>query len=133
MGLTQPSLNPNSSSSHFPAMCCGAAHLWTLLNGALLWPDGSRLLHFLSNLHAQPSGCHRKAVKTFHCFCIAALFSQHCLTIAIFYRTAHFVYLLCRLHFPPFCCLFISRLFPPTRFMSKLGFLSLRHNMSRLC
>lgn len=56
------------------AMCFGAAHLWTLLNGALVWPDSSPLLHFPSNLPAQPSDCHRKAVKTFHSFCIAALF-----------------------------------------------------------
>lgn len=39
-----------SSISYFPVMCCGAAHLWTLLNGALLWPDSSLLLHFPSNL-----------------------------------------------------------------------------------
>lgn len=68
---TLPSISP---TSYFPAMCCGAAHLWTLLNGALVWPDSSPLLHFPSNLPAQPSGCHRKAVKTFHSFCMAALF-----------------------------------------------------------
>lgn len=122
-----------SPSSHSPAMCCGAAHLWTLLNGALVWPDSSPLLHFPSNLPAQPSDCHRKAVKTFHSFCIAALFPLHCLTIAIFYRTARFVYLFCHLHFFPLCCLFINRLFLPTRCMSKPGFLSSQHNMSRLC
>lgn len=133
MSLTQPSLHPHSPSSHSPAMCCGAAHLWTLLNGALVWPDSSPLLHFPSNLPAQPSDCHRKAVKTFHSFCIAALFPQHCLTIAIFYRIARFVYLLCRLHFFPLCCLFINRLFPPTRCMSNPGFPSSRHNMSCLC
>lgn len=89
-----------SPSSHSLAMGCGAAHLWTLLNRALVWPDSSPLLHFPSNLSAQPSDCHRKAVKTFPSFCITALFPQHCLTIAIFYCTARFVYLLCRLHFP---------------------------------
>lgn len=126
---------PLSLSSHSSAMCCGAAHLWTLLNGALVWPDSSPLLHFPSNLPAQPSDCHRKAVKTFHSFCIAALFLQQCLTIAIFYHTARFVYLLCCLHLPPhsLCCLFINRRFPPTRCMSKPGFLSSQHNMSCLC
>lgn len=95
------SLPPSSLSPPLipPAMCFGAAHLWTLLNGALVWPDSSPLLHFPSNLPAQPSDCHRKAVKTFHSFCIAALFPQHSLTIAIFYRTARFMYLLRRLHF----------------------------------
>jgi len=94
--------SPYIPTLHFlfsPTMCCGAAHLWTLLNGALVWPDSSPLLHFPSNLPAQPSDCHRKAVKAFHCFCIAALFPQHCLTIAIFYHTARFVYLLCHLFF----------------------------------
>lgn len=122
-----------SPSSHSLAMGCGAAHLWTLLNRAMVWPDSSPLLHFPSNLPAQPSDCHRKAVKTFHSFCITALFPQHCLTIAIFYCTARFVYLLCRLHFFRLCCLFINRLFPPTRCMSKPSFLSSQHNMSCLC
>lgn len=120
MCLTQPPPNPSSPScshSHSSAMCCGAPHLWTLLNGALVWPDSSPLLHFPSNLPAQPSDCHRKAVKTFHSFCIAALFPQHCLTIAIFYRTLRFMCLLRRLHFSPLCSLFINRLFPPTRCM----------------
>lgn len=31
-------------------MCCSAAHLWTLLKEALLWPDRSPLLHFPCNL-----------------------------------------------------------------------------------
>lgn len=101
MSLPQPSPLLHPPSSHSPAMCCGAAHLWTLLNGALVWPDSSPLLHFPSNLPAQPSDCHRKAVKTFHSFCIAALFPQHCLTIAIFYRTARFVYLLAVFIPPP--------------------------------
>lgn len=96
MSLTHPSLHPRTAPSHSPAMCCGAAHLWTLLNGALVWPDSSPLLHFPSNLPAQPSDCHRKAVNALHSFCIAALFPQPCLTIVIFYLTACFVYLLYR-------------------------------------
>lgn len=100
MRLADPSLHPHSSPSHSAAMCRAAAHLWTLLNGAVVWPDSSPLLHFPSNLPAQPSDCHWKAVKTFFSFCIAALFPQHCFTIAIFYRL---LYLLCNLHlfFPP--------------------------------
>lgn len=35
--------------------------------------------------------------------------------------------------FYPLRCLFINKLFPPTRCMSKLGFLSSRHNMFCLC
>lgn len=114
MSLTHLFLHPRMAPSHSLAMCCGAAHLWTLLNGALVWPDSSPLLHFPSNLPAQPSDCHRKAVRTFHSFCIAALFLQRCLTIAILYLTACFVHLLRRRpYFFSLCCLFINRLSPP--------------------
>lgn len=120
-----------SPPSHSPAKCCGAAYLWTLLNGALVWPDSNPLLHFPSSLPAQPSDCHQKAVKTFHSFCTAALFPQHWLTIALFYLTARFVYLLCHLHFflLSLFCLFISSLFH----LSLHGFHRTKQNMSCFC
>lgn len=122
------------STSYFPAMCCAAAHLWTLLNGALVWPDSSPLLHFLSSLPTQPSGCHRKAVKTFHSFCMAALFPSALPNNSNIFIAQHASRISCAVYiFYPLRHLFINRLFPPTRCMSKLGFLSSRHNMFCLC
>lgn len=82
-----------SSISYFPVMCCGAAHLWTLLNAALVWPDSSLLLHFPSNLPVQPSDCHRNAVKPFYSFCMAALFPQHCQYLCISSNSPFFIIL----------------------------------------
>lgn len=109
-----------SSISYFPVMCCGAAHLWTLLNAALVWPDSSLLLHFPSNLPVQPSDCHRNAVKPFYSFCMAALFPQHCQYLCISSNSSFFHH--------PLLCLFINRLFPTAHRMSNPGFLGTRCN-----
>lgn len=80
-----------SSIPYFPLMCCGVSYCWTLLNAALVWPDSSLLLHFPSNLPAQPSDCHRNAVKSFYSFCMAALFPQHCQYLCISSNTPFFL------------------------------------------
>lgn len=115
---------PHSPPSHSPAKCSGAAYLWTLLNGALVWPDSSPLLHFPSSLPAQPSDCHRKSCQDFPLFLHRSTFPSALTNNSdILPRSTPRVSpLLSSFFLSALSCLFINRLFHPG-FMSKQEFL----------
>lgn len=119
-------LPSHSPASYFPAMCCGAAHFWTLLNGALVWPDSSPLLHFPSNLPAQPVRLPPESCQDFILFLHGSTFpstlpnNSNILLYGTFYVSLPpcLVFAPYTVYSLPECC------------MSKLGFLCSRQNMS---
>lgn len=113
-------LSSHSHISYFPAIY-GAAHLWTSLNGALVWPEQpSAALSFqspCSGVRLPPESC-----QDFPLFLHGNTFPSILANNSnILSHSTLGVSLLPSL-------LFISRLFPPMRCMSKTDFLCSQNN-----